>query len=165
MIWLISEWRLQAHKTEDILDNKEPLNKYKIYCWKGYCFRCFNKIEYPLLGSSSYGEDLFQTTDGKDFYYTRYLDSVVLDDVENVLRNKKYELRKILIQLADKPRDKSFTMKNALCPICARRLWVTPVDNVRGSQKKLDIVTWNGYLSKDMQEKTKVIIEAYNRNK
>jgi hypothetical protein len=122
-------------------------------------------IKYPLLSPRSYGQELFQTTDGNDFYYTRYLDSVVLADVENVLRNKKYyELRKILIQLADKPRDKSFTMKNALCPICARRLWVMPVDNIGGSQKEMDIVTWNDYSRKAIQEKTKAIIKAYNRS-
>jgi hypothetical protein len=148
---------------DDKLDNKELQDKITISFWKGDCYRCFNKIEYPLLNMFSYGEDLYQTTDGKDFYYARFLDNPVMKEVENVLKGKKYTLRKILIQIADKPGNKSFTTKNALCPICGKSLWVTPVDNVKTSEKILNHVTWTNYLGKDLEERKKMIEEAFKK--
>ena len=84
--------------------NKSPETKI-VYNFRNTCYRCFNDIEYPLLGDFSYGELLFQTIDGKDFYYVALIDNETFAFVCQYLKDntqqkiKKLDPQKILALL------------------------------------------------------------------
>ncbi len=54
---------------------QNPSKTITVFNFKNTCFRCFRRIEYPLLGDFLYGDLLFQTSDGQDFYYVQLLDN------------------------------------------------------------------------------------------
>jgi hypothetical protein len=116
-----------------------------------------------LLGDFSYGEHIYQTIDGQDFFIAELLNNEVVDQTEQVLKGKKYKLEDILTQLADKPNDIPLTSK-PICPKCRRKLWLTPVDNVKTSERDLGFVTWTKFLSKELRERQDLIEEAYRKS-
>lgn len=139
---------------------KESQSKRRTYFWKGFCYKCFRSIEFPLLGDFAYGEDIFQTIDGQNFYIAVLSENEVVDEIRNILKEEKYDVREILIQLADKPHNSSFTKEN-ICPKCRRKLWITPTDNKKASERDLPFVTWNSFMANDVKEKERLILKAY----
>jgi hypothetical protein len=156
-VFLFGMVRFEIVESED--------NKRTVCFFKGFCYRCISRIEFPLLGDFAYGEDIFQTIDGKKFYIAELLkNKVVLDEIKAVLKDEKYDLRKIEILVADQPGGNPFST-DILCPKCARSLWVMPLDNVKTSERSLNNVTWTSYLSKTKEEREQIIKEAYVKTK
>lgn len=121
-----------------------------VYNFLNTCNKCFNDIEYPLLGDFSYGELIFQTTDGQDFFLVELINNKTFDFICTFLKNKagqkirKADPQKILALLADKGKGKEFAIDYPICPICINyclqsKTSVYQIDEYkgRGSQGKL----------------------------
>ena len=145
------------------MKEQEIQHKRTTYFWKGFCYRCFRTIEYPLLGDFSYGEHIYQTIDGQDFFIATLLDNEVVEQMKEVLKGKEYKYGDILTQLADKPNGIPLTSKPR-CPKCRRKLWITPVDNVKTSERDLGFVTWTEFLTKHKDEREDLIKTAYKKS-
>ena len=123
-------------------------NKTKtLYNFKNTCDKCFNDIEFPLLGDFAYGEMIFQTKDAKDFYIAVLIDNKTFDFVVNILKqdkafqNKNLDPQKILALIADKVDNKEFTTDFPICLICKSRQQSFG-DGNRTTQIELGFATW-----------------------
>jgi hypothetical protein len=113
-----------------------------VYNFLSTCYKCFNDIEYPLLGDFSYGELIFQTTDGQDFFLVELIDNKTFEFIREFLKSKagqkisKADPQKILALLADKVNGKEFAIDYPICPNCKRRQNHFN-DNTRTTQRQI----------------------------
>ena len=128
------------------------------YNFRNTCHKCFNDIEFPLLGDFAYGEMIFQTKNAEDFYIAVLIDNKTFDFITDVLQhnkdfqNKKADPQKILALIADKVDDKEFTTDYPICPICkARQRGFS--DNIRTTKIELGFVTWTEFESLSQESK------------
>ena len=128
------------------------------YNFRNTCHKCFNDIEFPLLGDFAYGEMIFQTKDAKDFYIAVLIDNKTFDFVTEVLehnkdlKNKKADPQKILALIADKVDNKEFTTDYPICPICKSRQRSFG-DNIRTTKVELGFATWTDFESLSHERK------------
>ena len=143
-----------------------------VYNFLNTCYKCFNDIEYPLLGDFSYGELIFQTADGKDFFLVELIDNKTFDFVCEFLKNKvgqkisKADPQKVLALLADKVNEKEFAIDYPICPICKRRQNHFN-DNNRTTQRQIGFATWTDFESLTQENKTdrlEEIIYLYSKH-
>lgn len=131
-----------------------------VYNFLNTCYKCFNDIEYPLLGDFSYGELIFQTTDGQDFFLAELIGNKTFDFIRNFLDSKggqkisKADPQKVLALLADKVNSKDFAIDYPICPNCKRRQNHFN-DNTRTTQRQIGYATWTDFESKSTDNKTK----------
>jgi hypothetical protein len=137
------------------------------YNFRNTCHKCFNDIEFPLLGDFAYGEMIFQTKDAKDFYIAVLIDNKTFDFVTEVLQqskdfqNKKADPQKILALIADKVDDKEFTTDFPICPICKARQRSFG-DGIRTTQIELGFATWTDFESLSQEGKFSRLQEVIN---
>lgn len=128
------------------------------YNFRNTCHKCFNNIEFPLLGDFAYGEMIFQTKDGKDFYIAVLIDNKTFDFITEVLqndknfKNKNADPQKILALIADKVDNKEFATDYPICPICKSRQRSFN-DNIRTTEIKLGFATWTDFESLSQETK------------
>ncbi|HRI20140.1 MAG TPA: hypothetical protein PLA68_04280 [Panacibacter sp.] len=141
-----------------------------VYNFKNTCYRCFNDIEIPLLGDFAYGELIFQTKDGQDYFVAILIDNAIFDFIVETLTNdeelkhKKVDPQKILTLLADKINGIGFTTDYPICPICKRRQNHFN-DNIRTTERELHFATWNDFENLTHDNKIKQIKEVFHRMK
>jgi hypothetical protein len=120
------------------------------YNFRNTCDKCYNDIEFPLLGDFAYGEMIFQTKDAKEFYIAVLIDNKTFDFVVDILKqdkafqNKKLDPQKILALISDKVDNKEFTTDFPICPICKSRLRSFG-DGNRTTQIELGFATWTDF--------------------
>ncbi len=137
------------------------------YNFRNTCHKCFNDIEFPLLGDFAYGEMIFQTKDAKDFYIAVLIDNKTFDFITEVLQrskdfqNKKADPQKILALIADKVDDKEFTTDFPICPICKARQRSFD-DSIRTTQIELGFATWTEFESLSQEGKLSRLQEVIN---
>ena len=140
-----------------------------VYNFKNTCDKCFNDIEFPLLGDFSYGELIFQTKDGQDFYVAELINNETLNfivqhlNADKELKQKKADPQKILMLVADRPNGKEFTMHYPICPVCKSKQ-NNYNDNVRTSTRELKFATWNDFERLMDKEKIEQIKKAVYRH-
>ena len=140
-----------------------------VYNFLNTCYKCFNDIEYPFLGDFSYGELIFQTTDGQDFFLVDLIDNETLDLVCNFLKSKttqkinKVDPQKILALIAGKVNGKEFATDYPICPNCKRRQNRFN-DNIRTTQRQISFVTWTNFESLTQENKIEKLGEILNLN-
>jgi hypothetical protein len=128
------------------------------YNFRNTCHKCYNDIEFPLLGDFAYGEMIFQTKDAKDFYIAVLIDNKTFDFVVAILKqdkafqNKKLDPQKILALIADKADNKEFITDFPICPICKSRLRSFG-DGNRTTQIELGLATWTEFENLSKQGK------------
>jgi hypothetical protein len=121
-----------------------------VYNFRNTCQKCFNDVEFPLLGDFSYGELIFQTTDGKDFYIAVIIENGAFDFIREAINNSEeltagnVDPEKILVLVADKPNNQQFSINYPLCPNC-KMVQTDFNDNIRTGKKALRYVTWHGF--------------------
>jgi hypothetical protein len=131
-----------------------------VYNFLNTCYKCFNDIEYPLLGDFSYGELIFQTTDGQDFFYVMLIDNKTFDFICSFLnskigqKNSKADPQKVLALIADKVEGKEFTIDYPICPNCKHRQQHFN-DNTRTTQRQIGFATWIDFESLTEDNKVK----------
>ena len=139
-----------------------------VFNFKNTCQSCFNDIEFPLLGDFSYGETIFQTTDGQDFYIAILIDNASLDFVSTILKTdselkqRKIDPQRILAILADKVDGKEFTIHYPICPICKHEIKHYSDDSKTG-EKELPFASWNDFEKLTNDQKISLIKEAVHR--
>lgn len=126
--------------------------------FKNFCYRCFHRIDIPLLSDFSYGEVLFQTDDGQDFYIAELTKNPTFDFITSILIHQKLKVKqadpqKILALLADKPNGKSFTINYPICPICKRKKRGFN-DNVKTTEREVGFASWTYFESLTQPNKT-----------
>ncbi len=123
-----------------------------VYNFRNTCYRCFNDIEFPLLGDFASGETIFQTKDAKDFYIAVTINNKTLDFIKNIVQhnsdfqNSKVDPQKLLALIADKVDEKEFTTDFPICPIC-KATQRSFDDNTRTTQIELRFATWTQFES------------------
>ena len=129
----------------------QVINQTKAVCnFKNTCHKYFSDIEFPLLGDFSYGEIIFQTNDGLDFYIAELIENKTFNFIvehlkaDKDLRRKKDDPQKLLLLVADKPNCKEFTANYPICPVCKSRQHHFN-GSVRTSLMELAFVTWNKF--------------------
>ncbi|MHA4847897.1 hypothetical protein ACX0G7_27290, partial [Flavitalea antarctica] len=60
-----------------------------VYNFRNTCQKCFNDVEFPLLGDFSYGELIFQTTDGKDFSIAEIVKNEAFDFIRETINDSE----------------------------------------------------------------------------
>ena len=137
------------------------------YNFRNTCYKCFNDIEFPLLGDFAYGEMIFQTKDAKDFYIAVLIDNKTFDFITEVLQHntnfkaKKADPQKILALIADKVDNKEFTTNYPICPICKSRQRSFG-DNIRTTKIELGFATWTDFESLSQESKLAKLKEIIN---
>jgi hypothetical protein len=137
------------------------------YNFRNTCQKCFNDIEFPLLGDFAYGEMIFQTKDAKDFYIAVLIDNKTFDFIVDFLENNKdfkgrrADPQKILTLIADKVDNKEFTTDYPICPICKARQ-KSFGDNIRTTKIELDFATWTEFESLSQENKLSKLQEVIN---
>jgi hypothetical protein len=137
------------------------------YNFRNTCDKCFNDIEFPLLGDFAYGEMIFQTKDAKDFYIAILIDNKTFDFITEVLKHntdfksKKADPQKILALIADKVDNKEFTTDYPICPICKSRQRSYGDDN-RTTKIELGFATWTDFESLSQESKLSKLKEVIN---
>jgi hypothetical protein len=137
------------------------------YNFRNTCHKCFNDIEFPLLGDFAYGEMIFQTKDAKDFFIAVLIDNNTFDFITEVLQrskdfqNKKADPQKILALIADKVDDKEFTTDFPICSICRARQRSFD-DSIRTTQIELGFATWTEFESLSQEGKLSRLQEVIN---
>jgi hypothetical protein len=139
------------------------LDKRSIAFFKTTCGQCFNDVEIPLLGDFSYGEFIFQTTDGQEFFVGVFIDNKTVDEVKSALKGETYDLYAIMTQLADKRNNKSFSTVYPICPNCKRKIRYY-TDNDKTTEKEAHYVTWADFQSKNEDEKKEAVLELIKNN-
>lgn len=140
-----------------------------VYNFLNTCHECFNDIEYPLLGDFSYGELIFQTADGQDFFLVELIDNKTFDFICEFLKNKsgqkisKADPQKILALLADKVNGKDFAIDYPICPNCKRRQNHFN-DNTRTTQRQIGFASWTDFESLTEEKKLKKLEEIIDLN-
>lgn len=140
-----------------------------VYNFKNTCYKCFNDIEYPLLGDFSYGELIYQTTDGQDFFLAELIDNKAFDFICDFLKNKagqkisKADPQKILVLLADKVSGKEFAIDYPICLNC-KRLQNHFSDNTRTTQREIGFASWMDFESLTANNKTKRLEDIISLN-
>ena len=129
----------------------QETNKRKTaYNFKNTCQKCYNDIEFPLLGDFSYGEVIFQTKDGQEFYIAELINNKTYHfiseylNTDQELKSKRTDPQRILIIVADKSTDKEFATEYPICPNC-KSVQIYYTDNVRTSKSELHYATWNHF--------------------
>ena len=137
------------------------------YNFRNTCHKCFNDIEFPLLGDFAYGETIFQTKDAKDFYIAVLIDNKTFDFITEALehnkefKNKKTDPQKILALIADKVDNKEFTTDYPICPICKSRQRSFG-DNIRTTKIELGFAKWTNFESLSQESKLTKLKEVIN---
>jgi hypothetical protein len=137
------------------------------YNFRNTCHKCFNDIEFPLLGDFAYGEIIFQTKDGKGFYIAVLIDNKTFDFIADILENNKdfksskADPQKILALIADKVDNKEFTTDYPICPICKSRQ-SSFGDNIRTNKIELGFATWTDFESLSQESKLIRLQEVIN---
>ena len=140
-----------------------------VYNFKNTCHKCFNDIEFPLLGDFAYGEMIFQTNDAKDFYIAVLIDNKIFDFITKFLehnkefKNKKADPQKILALIADRVENKEFTTDYPICPTCKSILRIFG-DNIRTTKIELSFATWTDFESLTLDDKMKRLEEVVTLN-
>jgi len=143
------------------------VNARTAYNFRNTCHKCFNDIEFPILGDFAYGEMIFQTKDAKDFYIAVLIDNKTFEFITDVLQNnndfkcKKADPRKILALIADKVDNKEFTTDYPICPICKSRQ-KSFGDNIRTTKIELGFATWTDFESLSRESKLTRLQEVIN---
>lgn len=133
-------------------------NTRTVYNFLNTCNKCYNDIEYPLLGDFSYGEVIFQTTDGQDFFLVELIVNKTFDFICSFLKSKegqkisKADPHKILALLADKVKGKDLATDYPICPICKSRHKHFN-DNTRTTQRQISFATWTYFESLSVDNK------------
>jgi hypothetical protein len=136
-----------------------------VYNFKNTCQKCFNYIEFPLLGDFSYGEIILQTKDAQDFYVAELINNETFNFIVEHLQGdkeplqKKADAQKVLTRVADKPNGKEFSADFPICPICKNKQNHYS-DNVRTSTRELLFVTWNDFQKLTKSDKVEQIRKA-----
>jgi len=136
-----------------------------VYNFKNTCQNCFNDIEFPLLGDFSYGEMIFQSKDGHDFYLAQLIDNRTFNfilerlKVERELIAEKADPQKVLTLVADKPIGKEFSTDYPICPICKSKQNHYS-DNIKTNTIELPFVTWNNFQQMTESDKIEQIKKA-----
>jgi len=131
-----------------------------VYKFKNTCYRCFSIVEIPLLSDFSYGDLLFQTRDGQDFYYANLIDNLTFDLILNILgtnkdlQKNKIDAQQVLALLMDNPSGKEVFAGYLICPNCKRKQRHFN-DNVRASLIEIPLATWHDFES--LTEDDKII--------
>jgi len=139
-----------------------------VYYFKNTCLKCFNDIEFPLLGDFSYGEVIFQTKDAKEFYIAVLIDNKTFDYIKEALQqnkdfqNTKADPQKILALIADKIDNNDFTADYPICPICKARQH-NYGDNIRTTKTELGFATWTEFESLSQEKKLIRLREVIDR--
>lgn len=141
-------------------------NKTKtVYNFKNTCQKCFNDIEFPLLGDFSYGEMILQTKDGKDFYLAELIDNKTFNFIlehlkcDRELITEKGDPQKVLTLVADKPDGKEFSADYPICPFCKNKQNHYS-DNIRTNTRELPFATWSEFHRLTESEKIEQIRKA-----
>ena len=135
------------------------------YNFRNTCHKCFNDIEFPLLGDFAYGEIIFQTKDAKDFYIAVLIDNKTFDFIADILKtNKDFKSRKadpqkILALIADKVNNKEYTTDFPICPICKSKQRSFG-DGNRTTQIELGFATWKEFESLSQESKLNKLQEV-----
>jgi hypothetical protein len=138
-----------------------------VYNFLNTCNKCFNDIEYPLLGDFSYGELIFQTSDGLDFFIVELIDNKTLDFIYAFLNSKvgqkisKADPQKILALLADKVEGKEIAIDYPICPNCKRKQNHFN-DNIRTTKRQIGFATWTNFESLTVDNKTRRLEDILN---
>jgi hypothetical protein len=111
-----------------------------------------------LLGDFTYGEFIFQTSDGQDFLVGQFINNETVKDVQEILNGESYGLYEIMTQLADKRNNKSYSTTYPLCPACNKTITYYN-DNKRTIEKGVDYVTWAQFQRKDKNENRKTVLD------
>lgn len=133
-------------------------NTRTVYNFLNTCNKCYNDIEYPLLGDFSYGELIFQTTDGQDFFLVELIDNKTFDFICSFLKSKeglkigKADPHKILALLAVKVKGKELAADYPICPICKSRQKHFN-NNTRTTQRQISFATWTYFESLSVDNK------------
>ena len=128
------------------------------YNFRNTCHKCFNDIEFPLLGDFAYGQIIFQTKDAQDFYIAVLIDNKTFDFIADTLKtNKDFKSQtvnpqKILALIADKVDNKEFTTDFPICAICKSRQRSFG-DGNRTTQIELGFATWTEFESLSKENK------------
>lgn len=138
------------------------MEKRTVVFFKNTCGRCFNDIEIPLLGDFAYGEFIFQTTDGQDFFLGQFIDNDAVKDVQEILNGKLYDLYTIMTRLADKKDNKTFSTAYPICPNCTKTITCYS-DNNRTIERQIEPATWTDFQRKDKNEKLKIVLSLFNK--
>ena len=145
----------------------KPTKTQATYNFRNTCHKCFNDIEFPLLGDFAYGETIFQTKDAKDFYIAILINNQTFDFITEVVqhnkefKNIKADPQKILALVADKIDNKEFTTDYPICPICKSRQ-KSFNDNTRTTKIDLGLVTWTDFESLSQEGKLTKLQELIN---
>jgi hypothetical protein len=116
-----------ASLQSDTLNMQVTNQTRTVYNFKNTCPKCYNDIEFPLLGDFSYGEIILQTKDGQDFYLAELINNSTFNfiverlKVDNELIPENADPQKVLTLVADRPNGKEFSMDYPICPICKSR--------------------------------------------
>ena len=62
--------------------------KRTVYNFLNTCYKCLSNIEYPLLSDFSYGESIFQTSDGQDFFLVDLINNQTFRFINEFLESK-----------------------------------------------------------------------------
>jgi hypothetical protein len=149
----------------DILKMQVTNQIKTVYNFKNTCMKCFNDIEFPLLGDFSYGEIIFQTEDGQDYYVAELINNETFNFIakhlqeDQALLQKKADPQKVLMFAADKPHGKDFSVDYPICPICKSKQNHYS-DNIRTNTRELPFVTWNGFQQLNESDKVEQIRKA-----
>ena len=140
-----------------------------VYNFLNTCYKCFNDIEYPLLGDFSYGELIFQTADGQDFFMVQLIDNKTFEFICEFLKSKlgqkisKADPQKILALLADKIDGKELAIDYPICPNCKRKQNHFN-DNTRTTQRQISFASWTDFESLTQENKIEKLEEIINLN-
>jgi hypothetical protein len=135
-----------------------------VYNFKNTCQKCFNDIEFPLLGDFSYGEIILQTKDGHDFYLAELIDNRTFNFILQRLKvdsefMAKTDPQKVLTLVADRLNGKELSTEYPICPICKSKQNHYS-DNIRTNTRELPFVTWNDFQQLTESDKVEQIRKA-----
>lgn len=151
---------LERHPNMQITNQTRTIHNFKNTCKK-----CFNDIEFPLLGDFSYGEIILQTMDGHDFYLAELIDNRTFNLIVELLKGdrellaKKVDPQKVLTLVADRPNGKEFSTHYPICPICKSKQNHYS-DNIRTNTRELPFASWNQFQQSTKSDKVNQIIKA-----
>ena len=135
----------------------------EVYFFKNTCYRCFNDFVYPSLGDFSYGELIFQTSDGQNFVIATLINNKSFDIIRDTLKdidNKKCDPQNVLAKLADPINGQEFT-NETLCPICGHKQRLFS-DDIKTTTKELAFATWENFESLSRENQVILITEIVN---
>jgi len=147
----------------------DKINKTRTaYNFRNICHKCFNDIEFPLLGDFAEGEIIFQTKDAKDFYIAVLIDNKSLDFIIDFLKQDKNfkedntaVSQRMLALIADKVDNKELTTDFPICPICKSRQRSFG-DGNRTTQIELRFASWSHFESLTQERKLIKLKEVIN---